>query len=170
MTNDQRPMNEFWTGILNFATDTANRVGTQLMDDFGQVQASQKDDGSLVTQADKWADETIRDAIASHFPTHGILSEEAEHKFPDTEWCWIIDPLDGTTNFTRGIPIWGISLGLLYRGTPVFGYVYFPPINRVFHGYCCDNPELSSPPKGAFCNGLPIQSSSEQLTGNHFFS
>jgi len=170
MTNDQRPMNEFWTGILNFATDTANRVGTQLMADFGQVQASQKDDGSLVTQADKWADETIQDAIASHFPTHGILSEEAEHKFPDTEWCWIIDPLDGTTNFTRGIPIWGISLGLLYRGTPVFGYVYFPPIGQSFHGFWLGKSKITGIENGAFLNGQPIHSSSDAPSSNHFFN
>jgi hypothetical protein len=85
-------MNDFWTDILNVAKDTAHRVGVQLMEDFGQVEASSKADGSLVTQADKWADEEIRNAIATRFPNHGILSEEAEHTFPDTEWCWIIDP------------------------------------------------------------------------------
>src|SRR5881398_656753 len=111
-------MTDFSVSVLNFSQKITSTVGSQLLKDFGQVQASQKADGSLVTQADQWADETIREAIASHFPDHGILSEEAEHKFPDTEWCWIIDPLDGTTNFTRGIPIWGISLGLLYQGTP----------------------------------------------------
>src|SRR5919202_1994988 len=170
MTNDQRPMNEFWTGILNFATDTANRVGTQLMSDFGQVQASQKADGSLVTQADKWADEEIRNAIATHFPNHGILSEEAEHTFFDTEWCWIIDPLDGTTNFTRGIPIWGISLGLLYQGTPVFGYVHFPPIGQTFHGFWQAESGIAGLENGAFLNGRPIHSSADSPSNNHFFN
>ncbi|MHC5721176.1 MAG: inositol monophosphatase family protein, partial [Nostoc sp.] len=99
-------MNDFWTTILDFAQTTTTRVGKQLMQDFGQVQASQKADGSLVTQADKWADQEIRDAIASNFSGYGILSEESDQSFPGTEWCWVIDPLDGTTNFTRGIPIW----------------------------------------------------------------
>lgn len=163
-------MNNFWTDILNFAKDTANAVGTQLLKDFGQVEASSKVDGSLVTQADRWADETIREAIASHFPNHGILTEEAEHVFPDTEWCWIIDPLDGTTNFTRGIPIWGISLGLLYRGTPVFGYVYFPPIGQTFHGFWHSPSGIAEIENGAFLNGRPIHSSSDSPSSNHFFN
>ena len=80
-------MNDFWTQVLDFASSTTKRVGSQLMQDFGQVQADQKADGSLVTKADKWADEEIRNAIAATFPSHGILSEEGEHIFPDTEWC-----------------------------------------------------------------------------------
>ncbi|HCF30693.1 MAG TPA: inositol monophosphatase, partial [Cyanobacteria bacterium UBA11049] len=87
----------FWTTILDFASTTTSRVGDRLLKDFGQVQASQKADGSLVTQADKWADREIQNAIAATFDSHGILSEEGEHAFPDTEWCWVIDPLDGTT-------------------------------------------------------------------------
>ncbi len=113
-----------WESILSFAETTTARVGVQLLKDFGTVQAAEKLDGSLVTQSDQWADQEIREAIISAFPTHGVLSEEGEHVFPDNEWCWIIDPLDGTTNFARGIPIWGISMGLLYQGTPVFGYVH----------------------------------------------
>ncbi|AFZ16775.1 inositol monophosphatase family protein [Allocoleopsis franciscana] len=163
-------MTDFWTEILNFATETANRVGTQLMADFGQVQASEKLDGSLVTQSDQWADETIRDAIASHFPSHGILSEEGQHVFPDTEWCWIIDPLDGTTNFARGIPLWGISFGLVYQGTPVFGYVHFPPIGQTFHGFLPGESGITGIENGAFLNGRPIHSSTDSLSSNHFFS
>ena len=163
-------MEDFWASVLEFASTTTLTVGTQLMADFGQVQASQKDDGSLVTQSDHWADETIRDAIATHFPTHGILSEEGQHLFPDTEWCWIIDPLDGTTNFTRGIPIWGISLGLLYRGTPVFGYVHFPPIGQTFHGFWDNESPIPGIENSAFLNQLPIHSSTDAVTSNHFFN
>ncbi len=161
---------DFWTDILNFAKDTANRVGKQLLIDFGQVQASQKADGSLVTQADRWADAEIREEIAAHFPSHGILSEEAEHHFPSTEWSWIIDPLDGTTNFTRGIPIWGISLGLLYRGTPVFGCVHFPPIGQTFHGFWDGGSGITGLENGAFLNGRPIHSSTDSPSNNHFFN
>lgn len=163
-------MNDFWASVLDFSQTITSKVGSQLLRDFGQVQASQKDDGTLVTKSDKWADETIRDAIASHFPSHGILSEEAEHKFPDTEWCWIIDPLDGTTNFTRGIPLWGISLGLLYQGTPVFGYVHFPPIGQTFHGFWESESEITGLENGAFLNGRPIHSSTDSPSNNHFFN
>jgi myo-inositol-1(or 4)-monophosphatase len=162
-------MTDFWTTVLDFAQATTATVGTQLLQDFGQVQADQKADGSLVTQADKWADQEIRDAIASTFPNHGILSEEGEHIFPGTEWCWVIDPLDGTTNFTRGIPIWAISLGLLYQGTPVFGYVYLPPLAQAFHGYW-DTSGLTGQNNGAFLNHRPIHTSTDSPSNNHFFS
>jgi myo-inositol-1(or 4)-monophosphatase len=162
-------MSEFWTTILDFAQTTTARVGNQLMQDFGKVKATQKADGTLVTQADQWADQTIRDAIASTFDGYGILSEEGDKVFPGTEWCWIIDPLDGTTNFTRGIPIWGISLGLLYQGTPVFGYVYIPPLDEAFHGFWEGSSGLPLP-TGAFRNHHPIHTSHDAPSNNHFFS
>lgn len=159
-------MTEFWLTVLTFAQTVTVQVGRQLLADFGQVQATEKADGSLVTQSDHWADQQLRSAIATTFPEHGVLSEEAEHVFPATDWCWVIDPLDGTTNFTRGIPIWGISLGLLYRGTPVFGYVHLPPLAQSFHGF------WSAPgqPDGAFLNQKPIRTSTDSLDSNQFFS
>jgi myo-inositol-1(or 4)-monophosphatase len=123
---------EFWTQVLEVASTTAQRIGTQLLQDFGHVQGLEKADGSLVTQSDEWADREIRSSILATFPDHAILSEEGNHEFTAAEWTWIIDPLDGTTNFTRGIPLWGISIGLLHYGEPVFGYVYFPPVNQTF--------------------------------------
>jgi myo-inositol-1(or 4)-monophosphatase len=171
---------DFWTEVLNFAETITARVGTQLMKDFGQVQASQKADGSLVTQADKWSDREIRDAIAYTFPSHGVLTEETEHVFDGSEWYWVIDPIDGTTNFTRGIPIWGISLGLLYQGTPVFGYVHFPPLGQSFHGFWNIEESTSAhplpttyyplPKSGAFLNNQPIHTSPDAPSHNHFFS
>jgi myo-inositol-1(or 4)-monophosphatase len=169
-------MNDFWITVLDFAQTTTIRVGKQLMQDFGQVQALQKADGTLVTKADKWADQEIRDAlakltegIASRFSGYGILTEESDQVFPGTEWCWVIDPLDGTTNFTRGIPIWSISLGLLYQGTPVFGYVYVPPLDQAFHGFWPGTSGLSTP-TGAFLNHHPIHTSADTPSNNHFFN
>lgn len=160
---------DFWTAILQFAETTTAQVGQQLLADFGRVQAAEKADGSLVTQSDRWADETIRNAIACQFPDHGVLSEEGAHVLPDRDWCWVIDPLDGTTNFARGLPIWGISIGLLYQGTPVFGYVYLPPLNQAFYGYWYGDTQLTGP-TGAFCNHQPIHVSADKLTSNHFFT
>lgn len=160
---------DFWPSVLAFAETTTRQVGAHLLNQFGHVQADEKNDGSLVTQADRWSDETLRRAIATTFPTHGVLSEEVEHIFPDTEWCWIIDPLDGTTNFARGIPLWAISLGLLYRGTPVFGYVYLPPLNLSFHGYWYADSGLTGP-TGAFMNHQPIHASAADPSGNQFFN
>ncbi|HEY9847387.1 MAG TPA: inositol monophosphatase family protein, partial [Candidatus Caenarcaniphilales bacterium] len=160
------PMTSFWVTILEFAQTITLQVGERLLSDFGQVQAAEKADGSLVTHADQWADQQLRRAIAGTFPDHGVLSEEAEHVFPAADWCWVIDPLDGTTNFARGIPIWGISLGLLYQGTPVFGYVYLPPLAQTFHGFW----SATNQPTAAFCNQKPIRTSTGPLGTNHFFS
>lgn len=162
-------MADLWMDVLNFAQGATQTAGTQLLKDFGQVQAAEKADGSLVTQADRWSDEFLRGAIAQTFPDHGILSEELVHIFPSNDWCWIIDPLDGTTNFARGLPIWGISLGLLYQGTPVFGYVAIPPLRQSFHGFWQGDSQLELP-TGAFCNGQPIHTSSDRPSSNHFFN
>ncbi|VXD11645.1 Inositol monophosphatase (fragment) [Planktothrix serta PCC 8927] len=89
-------MTNFWDQIFNLASTTANDVGQQLILDFGTVQASEKADGSLVTRFDQWADQEIRTRIATTFPEHGVISEEAEHIFPHTDWCWVIDPLNQT--------------------------------------------------------------------------
>ena len=138
-------MELFWTEVLDFARTVSDRVGQQLVGDFGKLVPSRKADGTLVTQADRWADQEIREAIAATFPDHGALTEETEHYLPPQEWCWVVDPIDGTTNFTRGLPIWGISLGLLYRGTPVFGFVHFPQIQQSFHGYWYGDSGLTGP-------------------------
>jgi myo-inositol-1(or 4)-monophosphatase len=162
-------MTDFWTEVLHFARTTAEKIGNQLVVDCGKLKPTRKEDGTLVTEADRWADREIRDAIASVFPDHGVLTEETEHIFPDRDWCWIVDPIDGTTNFTRGIPIWGISLGLLYQGTPVFGLVHLPQINQSFYGYWYGDSGLTGP-TGAYVNGEPIHTSADDPSTNHLFS
>lgn len=162
-------MTDFWTEIVAFAEATTNRVGAKLLEEVGQATATEKSDGSLVTQWDKWADEELRRSIQTAFPEHGVLTEEVEHIFPDKEWCWVIDPIDGTTNFARGVPIWAISLGLLYRGTPVFGYVYVPPLRHAFHGFWYGESGLTGP-TGAFLNHQPIHTSAAEPSGNQFFN
>lgn len=162
-------MDDFWTDILAFCQETAKRVGDTLIEDFGKLQATRKDDGTLVTQADRWSDAELREAILARFPEHGVLTEETTHIFPDNDWCWIVDPIDGTTNFTRGIPIWGISLGLLYRGTPVFGYVHFPQIHQSYYGYWYGNSGLTGP-TGAYRDGELLRTSPDSPSQNHLFN
>jgi len=162
-------MTDFWDTVLAFAQSTTTAVGAQLLEDFGQAQAQLKQDGTLVTASDRWSDDQLRRAIHQQFPDHGVLSEEVEHIFPSTDWCWIIDPIDGTTNFTRGIPIWGISLGLLYRGVPVFGYVAMPPLDQSFWGYWPGHSGLAMP-EGAFFNGQAIHTSGSDPGQQQFFS
>lgn len=160
---------DFWDEVTTFTQQMTHEVGTKLLEAFGNATAEQKADGSLVTEYDKWADKELSDRIRTTFPDHGVLSEEAEHTFPDTDWCWIIDPIDGTTNFTRGVPLWGISLGLLYKGTPVFGHVHIPPINEHFYGFWPGESALDMP-SGAFVNDKPISTAPDDPSGSHFFS
>lgn len=160
---------DFWEKVSAFAQSTTNDVSGPLLEAFGSATAEQKADGSLVTQYDKWADAELSERIKRTFPDHGVLSEEAEHTFPGTEWCWVIDPIDGTTNFTRGIPLWGISLGLLYKGTPVFGHVYIPSLGQHFYGFWPGESGLEMP-AGAFVNGKPIHPAADAPSGSHFFS
>ena len=163
-------MEDFWNSVLQFAETTTETVGNQLIKDFGKLQATHKEDGSLVTQADKWADLKIIKAIAATFPQHGVLSEETEQVLPDKDWCWVVDPIDGTTNFTRGVPIWGISLGLLYRGTPIFGFVRLPQLNQSFYGYWYGDSGLTGPISGAYLNHSPIHTSPDNPTNSHLFN
>ncbi|WP_019506097.1 inositol monophosphatase family protein [Pleurocapsa sp. PCC 7319] len=162
-------MNEFWDQVLNFCVQTTQNISERLIKDFGKIQASKKEDGSLVTQADRWSDQEIRRAIATTFPEHGILSEETIHILPENDWCWVIDPIDGTTNFTRGVPVWAISLGLLYRGTPVFGFVHVPMLNQSFHGFWYGNSGLTGY-TGAYLNNQPIHTSQDQPDGGQLFN
>lgn len=162
-------INPFWQEVRQFSQQITQTVGQQLVQDFGRLTPERKLDGTLVTQADQWADRTITQAIQTTFPHHGVLSEETQHIFPDQSWCWIVDPIDGTTNFTRGIPIWGISLGLLYQGTPVFGFVYFPQIQQAFEGYWYGKSGLTGP-TGAYLNQQAIHTSQDSPSKNHLFN
>jgi myo-inositol-1(or 4)-monophosphatase len=161
----------FWQRVLDCAEQLTTQVGKRLLADFQPAQAllrqaEEKSDGSLVTRSDQWADQTLRAGIAETFPDHGLLSEEGTHTLPAGDWCWVIDPIDGTTNFARGIPIWAICLGLLYRGQPVFGYVYLPALNQAFHGFWQAPGQADS----AFLNGQPITTRPDAPGGNQFFS
>ena len=162
-------MVHFWYQVYNFCRQVTQQVAQKLVVDFGQLEASQKEDGSLVTEADKWADNQLRKAIKECFPTHGVLTEETEHILPTNDWCWVIDPIDGTTNFTRGLSVWGISIGLLYKGTPVFGFIYFPPIEQTYHGYYYGDTGLTGP-KGSFLNNRPIYASEAPADFNQVFT
>ena len=87
---------------------------------------------NLVTQADFASDKAIREVIKNAFPDHGIVSEESEAKISESEYRWIIDPIDGTVNFANGIPICCVSIGLEFQGTMLMGAVYNPNMNEFF--------------------------------------
>ena len=93
-------------------------VSQRQIKDFGNISASNKEDGSLITSCDLWSDKTIVDGLASIAPDEGVLSEEGGKSIPNTKAYWIVDPLDGTTNFAAGIPYWSISVARFVDGIP----------------------------------------------------
>lgn len=87
---------------------------------------------NLVTEADHAAEKVIIDSIKKDFPDHYILSEEAGAIVQDSQYKWIIDPIDGTINFAQGIPICCVSVGVEHNGQMILGAVYNPFINELF--------------------------------------
>jgi len=147
-----------------------NEAGAIIRKAFGStLRIRKKAPVSLVTEVDIAADRRIISIILKNFPDHGILTEESRPRIGLAPYRWIIDPLDGTNNFARGIPLWGISLGLLYQGTPVFGYTAFPPLNQSYYGFYPNHPDLRGP-HGAFFNDKPIHPRSDEPEHNQFFT
>lgn len=105
-----------------------DRVAQRQLQDFGHVGCDLKDDGTLITACDRWSDATIVEGLAALYPEDGVLSEEGDHRWPSTPSFWVVDPLDGTTNFAAGIPYWSISLARFEAGKPVLGILDVPPL------------------------------------------
>lgn len=87
-----------------------------------------------VTSADHAIEKVIREAILSTYPDHGIVAEESGSIATDAEFCWYIDPIDGTRAFLMGSPLWGTLVGLCRAGKPVFGLLSQPILEEVFFG------------------------------------
>ena len=87
-----------------------------------------------VTLADKGAETTIRQLIASRFPEHGVIGEEYGEDRPDAEFVWVLDPIDGTRAFIAGLPLWTTLIGLRHQGQPVLGSIGQPFLGEIFIG------------------------------------
>jgi myo-inositol-1(or 4)-monophosphatase len=107
---------------------------------------------NLVTEADKKSEEAIMAVIRENFPDHFILSEEAGEIRQDSQYKWIIDPIDGTVNFANGIPICCVSIALEKDAQMILGAVYAPFLNEFF---------FAERGKGAFLNDKPIHVSTQ---------
>lgn len=92
-----------------------------------------KSDASIVTAADRNAERMLRDYVAQHLPTHGVIGEEFYEERRDSDIQWIVDPIDGTQNFFHGIPTWGTILGIHERGKPVVAFVDHPALGVRLH-------------------------------------
>ena len=101
----------------------------------------------VVTVADKESERYIIGEIKRTYPEHAILGEESGMHAGDSEYCWVIDPLDGTNNYSQGLPVFTVSIGLQYRGETLLGVVYAPYLNELY---------TAIRGKGAFLNNVPI--------------
>lgn len=129
---------------------------------FNNVTRTHKADRTLVTQADIEIEQVLRTHIEARYPDHGIMGEEQGIGAIDREFVWSLDPLDGTASFVSGLPIWGVSIGLLRDGLPYLGVVYLPMLDD------CYWVDASGP---AYRNDVPIQVSAvAEFDGNDWMA
>ena len=135
--------------MIEVAKAAAKKSGDFLLSNFGNVKdVFSKGDRNLATNLDKEAESMIVDIIAREFPSHGIIAEENVRKDLKNDYLWIIDPLDGTHNFIRGLNIFGTSIGLWHKNDFILGTVYMPEDNELY---------WAEKGKGAFKNAEPIK-------------
>ena len=120
--------------ILEFALSLAGTAEAAIMPVFRHCTVSFKSDGTEVTDADKRAEEVMREAIGKHFPGHLVLGEEfGGPQKPTNESLWILDPIDGTTSFAAGLPIFGTLIAYLENGEPQVGVIHFPAMGETVY-------------------------------------
>lgn len=118
---------------LAFTRTLAADANAVAVSQFGATVARRKADGSLVTRADEQIDRLISARVHERFPAHAVLSEEQATLFdPSIARTWVVDPIDGTTNFALGMSIWGVSIALLQNGMPVVGVASFPLVGEEY--------------------------------------
>jgi myo-inositol-1(or 4)-monophosphatase len=122
--------------LLNFAIDVAREAGGLLMQRLGVAKITNKGDIDLVTEADLASESLIIERIRSYYPQHGILAEESGEAVLSggrrSEWKWIIDPLDGTTNYAHSYPCFAVSIALENAGVLEIGVIYDPVRDEMF--------------------------------------
>jgi myo-inositol-1(or 4)-monophosphatase len=115
--------------LLSTAHALADRAGTVILPHFRTGCAVDHKGGDLfdpVTTADRDAETAIRAGLAETYPSHGILGEEFGASRSDADYCWVIDPIDGTRAFILGLPLWGTLIGLVRAGSPLLGLMDQP--------------------------------------------
>ena len=133
---------------IEVAIDAAHQAGAYALRRFRTpLEMHLKGPADLVTEADCAAEELIVNTLRRAFPDHGFLGEEGHQPRADAEYVWAIDPIDGTRNYARGIPLFCTSLALTRRGVPVAAVIYDPVHDETFHA------QLG---RGAFLGGVAL--------------
>lgn len=140
------------TKELAVAVWAAKAAGKIIMAKYGKAAVNYKEHMEIVTEADKQAEKKIIAIIKKAFPAHSIIAEESGKSIQKSKFTWVIDPLDGTGNFTMMLPFFNTSIALMIGNTPVLGVVYSPIQKELFHAI---------KGKGAFLNGRQIKVSKQ---------
>jgi myo-inositol-1(or 4)-monophosphatase len=148
--------------FIAIATNAARTAGGIIRENFGgNLNVRHKGAIDLVTDIDIRCEETIFRILNSAFPDIGFLSEEGTEKLPNADSCWIVDPVDGTTNLAHGYPHVGVSIALKLEGALRLGVVYNPFLDELFHAQAGE---------GAFLNGKKIAVSDVDNLGHALMS
>ena len=139
--------------FLEFALSIAKSAGKLQLSYFGNISKPKSKSSTidLVTKADTESEKHIIDNIEQEYPDHSIISEEYGQTIKDDTYTWIIDPLDGTTNFVRNLPIFAVSIALLKYNRVICGVVYNPAANKCFY---------AEKNKGSYLNDIEIRTTS----------
>ena len=142
-----------------FAIEIAKKAGLIQMSYFGNITEIKKKSShiDILTEADTKSEELIIKKIRQKYPNHSIVSEERKDIYNDSDYKWIIDPLDGTTNFTHNLPIFATSIALLKNNIIICGVVYNPAADKCFYA------EINN---GAYLNEKKINISSSSTLGD----
>lgn len=143
--------------VLDFAVTIAREAGALLKEKFAAPhQVTYKGVINIVTEADLMAEDHLRKRIQAKFPHHDILAEESPEMRSGSDSRWIIDPLDGTTNYAHGYPVFCVSVALEVKGNIALGVVYNPMLDELF---------FARKGEGAFLNGRTLSvSRTDELT------
>lgn len=139
----------------DFIERTLKRASKIAEKNFGKVSGSVKsdDNNQVLTETDLEIGKLIVDKIKDAYPKHNVIDEEAGVIDNHSDYTWVVDPIDGTSNFSQGIPMYGVLLGLLDKTKPIAGGIVLPSFSEIY---------LAKKDKGADCNGKRIKVSSEK--------
>lgn len=149
--------------MIELAREAAMEAGKLLLDSMGALTADDvryKGHIDLVTRLDKESEQLIISKIRARYPDHGIVAEESDRLETSSEFTWVIDPLDGTTNYVHSFPLFCVSIGVCRAGVPIAGVVYAPYMNELFEA------EVG---RGATLNGRRLKVSRTESVAEAFF-
>ena len=155
-------MQEKQSDLLRFAISLAKESAQLLKKMQKNAKIVQKKvQGDFALDADIASEQHVMKRIRQKYPSHDILTEESGHHHKDSEYLWIIDPLEGTLNYAHHLPIWAVNIGLFYKGKPHLGVIYAPILKELFH---------AAKGKGTYLNEKKINVNKETDIMKSFFA